>query len=317
MKPWNDFLTYLADHGGIGPTSAGAGFGLSPSSVRNYWRRRGWPMPYPGVVALPGVEMDFPHRALAASAWIGEPVAATGVTALRLHGVADRDPPRLQLVVPQHRRNRSGPWGKVHRCDGAFETVSEIEHVPVTSVAWAIRDRMVFGGPGRPRTHVIRAIQRGQVTLDELEHLVAGNPVAPGIPRLAGVLEELRRDLVDSGLELDVRRVLRSEGWSLWPRPFPTAGPDGHVMHLDIALPRYWVAIECEDLHTHGTTAFTRDRTRWAQARRATWQLIFVWRDRLETDRAGFLEEVAEAVRSADPARQGAAPVHDCELHGC
>lgn len=318
MAAWREFFEYLRRRGGVGHVRDGDAFGLSSTKVGNYWRRHGWPMPFTGVVVLPGTEMDLRRRCLAATTWIGEPVATTGVTALRLHGVADRDPVRLDLVVPSSRRNRDGPWGQLHRSDVAFERpIPLLGGVPTMPVPWALRDRVVFGGPGHPRTHAIRAMQRRLSTLEDLESAADETPRAPGVPHLLEILRRLRRDRVDSGLELDTRDVVRGAGYAPWHRPFPTACPDSRVIHLDIALPGHWVGIECEDPHTHGPEAFTRDRTRWSQARRGGWQLVFVWRGRLRDDRAGFLEELAEAVAAAAPERAPASPAHDCEALGC
>lgn len=318
MTDWQRFFQYLQRRGGVGHVRDGARFGLSSTKVGNYWRRNGWPMPFTGVVALPGTEMDLRRRVLAATTWIGDPVAATGVTALRLQGVTDKDPTRLQLVVPATRRNRRGPWGETHRSDIAFEQpIRQVAGIPTMPVPWALRDRVVFGGPGRPRTHAIRAMQRRVATLEELEEAACETPRSPGVPDLLEVLRTLRRDRVDSGLELDTRDVVRADGHRPWQRPFPTRCPDSRVIHLDIALPQHWVSVECEDPHTHGDEAFTRDRTRWSQARRGGWQLIFVWRERLLEDRTGFLEEIAEAVAAADPTREPALPAHDCEALNC
>lgn len=318
MAEWRGFFEHLRRKGGVGHVRDGGAFGLTSTQVGNYWRRQGWPMPFTGVVVLPGTEMDLRRRALAATTWIGEPVAVTGVTALRLQGVADRDPVKLDLVVPPSRRNRRGPWGELHRSNVAFErSTLDVGGVPTMPLAWALRDRVVFGGPGHPRTHAIRALQRRLSSLDELEAAALETPRAPRVPDLLEIFRRLRRDLVDSGLELDTRDVVRSAGHSPWPRPFPTACPDTRVIHLDIALNKYWVAAECEDPYTHGPEAFTRDRTRWSQARRAGWQLVFVWRGRLRDDRAGFLEELAEAVAAADPSREAARPAHDCDALGC
>lgn len=318
MAEWREFFEYLRKRGGVGHVRDGEGFGLSSTKVGNYWRRQGWPMPFRGVVVLPGTPMDLRRRSLAATTWIGEPVAVTGVAALRLHGVADRDPVKLDLVVPTTRRNRKGPWGELHRSDVAFERpLDVIDGVPTMPIPWALRDRVVFGGPGHPRTHAIRAMQRRLSSLDDLEAAALETPRAPWIPDLLEVYRRLRRDQVDSGLELDVRDTMREAGHDPWPRPFPTACPDSRVIHLDIALEKFWVAGECEDPHTHGPDAFTRDRTRWSQARRAGWTIVFIWRGRLQNDPAGFLEELDEAIAEADPTRPPASPAHDCEALGC
>lgn len=318
MADWRAFFEHLRRRGGVGHVRDGEAFGLTSGQVGNYWRRQGWPMPFRGVVVLPGTEMDLRRRALAATTWIGEPVAVTGATALRLHGADDRDPVKLDLVVPKSRRNREGRWGQVHRSEVAFErSFVDIGGVPTVPVPWAVRDRVVFGGPGHPRTHVIRAMQRRLATLEELEAAACETPHAPGVPQLLEILRRLRRDQVDSGLELDTRDTLRAAGYDPWPRPFPTACPDRRVIHLDFAFEKFWVGGECEDPYTHGPEAFTRDRTRWNQARRAGWQIVFVWRGRLRDDPGGFLEEIAEAIAAADPERRPAQPAHDCEALGC
>lgn len=318
MEGRKQFFEHLRRQGGVGHINEGRVFGLSPDSVRKYWRRNDWPMPFPGVVVLPGTEMDLRRRSLAATTWVGPPVAVTGVSALRLLGATDRDPVKLDLVVPTIRRNRKGSWGTVHRSDVAFERpLLDVAGVPTVPVPWAIRDRMVFGGPGHPRTHVIRAMQRRLATLEQLEAAACETPHAPGVPSLLEILRVIRRDRVDSGLELDTRVPVRAAGYHPWPRPFPTQVPNSWVIHLDIALPDKWIDIECEDPHTHGPEAFTRDRTRWNQTQRAGWHPIFVWRDRLENDLQGFLEELADAVAKADPGRPPAVPAHDCDALGC
>lgn len=315
MNAWTALTDHLARNHGVGRIDDGVPFGLSPAAVRRRWARREWPMPLPGVIVLPGTELDTYHRLLATVRWFGGDIAVTSTSALWLHDATTVEPRRLQLVVPTRRRSRRGyHWGQIHRSDLPFERgLVTARGIPAVDVAWALRDRAHYGGPGDLTRLAISALQRRRTTLDSIAEVAAANPTAGGMPDLLAACERLRRDRADSGLELDSRDFLRQHGFDPYPRPFPVRCTDGRVIHLDIPFPPYWFAIECEDVVTHGSErSFYTDRTRWNKAMQAGWRVGFVWRERLERDPQGIVAEVRDALRTADPNRPPPEPAHEC-----
>lgn len=306
-------MAWLAGREHVGHVKDGQRFGLSSEAVRKLWTRNNWPQPFPGVVITPGAEMTYERRTLAATTWVGGDVRASGLTSLTLHGMAS-PPQDVRLVVPHRRRNRRTETVDVRRCDLAFKVeANPIRMVPATEPAWALRDHATFAGTRGLQSLVIRTLQRGGTSLSRLEEVLATNPTGPGMPEFARILEVLRRDRVDSGLELDARSLARQNGFIPWARPFPFRCPDGRVIHLDVPFPEVWFAIECDDPTTHGSArSFYVDRTRWGQAMSGGWRLSFAWRERLIHDPESIVEEIATAFDEADPSRPPPEPAHDC-----
>lgn len=318
MTPRQQFMAWLDEHNHVGHVRDAGRFGMSKAAIAKAWRRNGWPQPMPGVLASPGAEMTYERRVLVATTWVGGDVVATGLSALSLRGLADPPDRRIWLAVPHSRRNRRTDSITVHRSDLAFEAERDtIGFVPTVEPAWALRDHATFAGTRSLQTLIIRALQRNGTSLRRLEEVLASHPTGPGMPEFGRVLDVLRRDRVDSGLELDTRALARGAGYEPWPAPFPFRCPDGRVIHLDVPFPGIWFAIECDDPTTHGSLrSFSVDRTRWGQAMRGGWRLAFSWRARLERDPQGLVEEIAEAFTAADPDRPPPVPAHDC-TRGC
>jgi hypothetical protein len=66
------------------------------------WREQ-WPQPHRSVFQVPGIRPGYLTSVSAALLVVGDHAAATGETALRLHGVAEKPPARVVLVVPHGR----------------------------------------------------------------------------------------------------------------------------------------------------------------------------------------------------------------------
>src|SRR5680860_569843 len=155
----------------------------------------------------------------------------------------------------------------------------------------------------RLRFCVIDAVRRRKVTIAQLHALAMLLSSTAGGQRLAQVLADLEQDPVDSGFEWSVRTELRSGGREPWAGPFPWRCDDGVVVHLDIAFPQWWVALECDGRGKYDSgSSFTTDRIRWTQTTKQ-WSIIWVDWHRWHSDRAGVLRDVTDAIAAADPNR--------------
>lgn len=68
-------------------------------------------------------------------------------SALALHGLTDVNPSRIHLTVPRdnHPRAAGGELYRTHRCHLALWDVTQVDPLPVTTVARTIRDCMITG----------------------------------------------------------------------------------------------------------------------------------------------------------------------------
>ncbi|MBW3661569.1 MAG: hypothetical protein KY469_00595 [Actinobacteria bacterium] len=231
---------------------------------------------------------------------------ATGRTALYLHGVIDETPSALQLAVPADRKKPTlvGVDDVVRSTTLLTSDRIEVDGLSCAIVALAL---LHLGRRERGRgvlEVVVNALQREKAELSELDAVLDRCGRAPGRATLRHARDALTLDQADSLLELDTRQLARAASFSPYPSPFPFRCPDGRVIHLDVPFPPVWFAWECDSPRSRsGGRSFNTDRTRWTQARRGGWQLGWVTRERLRTDRAGLPEELAEAHAVADPER--------------
>ena len=131
------------------------------------------------------------------------------------------------------------------------------------------------------------------------------------------VVSSLIEESVDSRLEHDARTALEQLGFAVAPHPFPFLCRDGRVVHLDIAIPDLWHAVECDGAGAHMDRAsFETDRIRWSEVQRSGVTLTWLTRRRLDSDLDRVAMEIAEATRDAD-ARPPMQPAHDCSAIGC
>lgn len=110
---------------------------------------------------------------------------------------------------------------------------------------------------------------------------------------------ELARPGVESPKETELRLLLLDGGlpepeinWNLF------AATSRHLARLDLAYPRYRVAVEYDGRHHAEPAQFSRDADRWAEIADEGWLLIRVLAHHLENDRAAILRRVRRALRS-------------------
>lgn len=189
--------------------------------------------------------------------------------------------------------------------------------MPATTVARTIFDLAAVLPHEMLRNVTIDAMQRRRMTFDELHALSGDLKRPPGGVKVRRILRELADERPESALDHRTRSLLRGHGLTPHPRPFPFRCPDGVVIHLDIAIPWAWFAIECDGYGFHsGRRAFRTDRVRWSQAQRGGWRLTWVDSDRLENDPGSIIADVSEALAEADPDRPPP-PEAECRCPQC
>lgn len=112
----------------------------------------------------------------------------------------------------------------------------------------------------------------------------------------------------DSDTEHDLRRSLIELDYPVHPEPFPFRCDDDVVVHLDLALPAYWVYLEVDGFGTHRKRrVFEADRVKWTQVVRH-WRPVWVTASRWQQDRGAVLADLDAAIADADPSRAPAVP---------
>lgn len=277
--------------------------GISRSTLAARANRERWRRPYRAVFVVPGSPDSYELKVSAALLALGQPCWASHRTAGWLLGVLDPPPARVELVVPQFRR-LAAPTGVVLHRSRTLPShhVTVARGLPTTNVARTIVDLAGIMDGEDLRQAVIDGLQRKRVSLDQIQQVRREIARVRRGNTLARVLDELDEERCDSRLEWRVRRLLRRAGLRPHPEPFAFRCPDGVVIHLDIAFPEHWVAIECDGYGFHSSrTAFATDRVRWGQALQGGWRLMWVDWSRL-ADPDGIVREVRANIRSADPA---------------
>lgn len=88
------------------------------------------------------------------------------------------------------------------------------------------------------------------------------------------------------------------------------------MIHLDLAFPPAWVAVECDGRGKYATGAsFTTDRIRWTQAS-PHWSIVWVEWTRWRAAPAALIDEIVVRVAGADPSRAPAVRA-DCRCRRC
>lgn len=302
---WAGLFRHVGQWAGVVHLDDGPEFGIPRGTVRDRGRREAWLQPFPNrpVYLAPGAPFDLAARTWAALRAVGPPVALARETAAGIWDIADLPQRPVQLVVPHDRHVKSTDGYRLEssrRLDGRDVVLNDRQ--PVTTPDRTVADLTRRYGRRRGRGMAIAGIRKQLVTLPGLEtqreRLGRG---CAGVGNLDAVLTDLRRSgRLDSNFEWDVRDGVESHGIRLLPGVFPFRCDDGVVVHLDIVVDGYWVAIECDGfgVHTKPET-FTTDRVRWTQVTRH-WQVVWVDEVRLRNDLAGIVADVRAAMRRTE-----------------
>lgn len=307
---WGRLYALADEHHGVITLAMAAGLGISRSAVRRRAVAEGWGVIARGAWLLPGAPRT--HRALAAAhlLLLGDRAAVGHESAAHLHGLLEAPPARPQFLVPNDRRVTGRAGAQVRRSRTLLTSdLTTVDGLRVTRIPRTIRDLAPRRTWDQCYDMVTDAEQRRLVAFDELAGVAERLRAGPGGSRFASVVETRASDRSDSALERDTRTATAAAGFDPSSGPFPIRVQSGRRIWLDVAFAPIWFAIECDGMGFHSSrSAFERDRMRWRQAQRSGWRLTWVTRRRLREDLDGLLEEVADAHRTADPARPPAVP---------
>lgn len=285
--------------------------GMTPRRLRARARRESWEELHPGSAWLaPGSRRTAVRELSAATLVTGG--AASRFSLLRLHGLIEVWPPRPQVLVPYARVGTRVPGIDVRRSRTLRpHHLSEAKGIGATTVERSLADAAPTLSWQALRNLLIDAEQAGMATVDSFRRLRSELPRGvPGLRTMDRALQDLSNSRSDSLFEHEVRTGLRRAGMTVHPEPFPFRCRDGRLVHLDIAIPDAWVAVECDGRAYHSDRrAFTVDRTRWTQIG-LDWRLVWVTWDRWTGDPAAVIEDVRRAVEASasGPGRAPAPP---------
>ncbi|MGX7729030.1 hypothetical protein ACWPOB_07100 [Rhodococcus sp. 2H158] len=181
--------------------------GMSSSTISGRCRKDGpWQRVLPGVVALHNGPLTQLHRQTAAQMYGGDEAVISGHAALGLHGYAlSSTRSEILLLIPQNRHRRNFSFVTVERSWRVPEPV----HKGTLRIAPVARS-LLDAGRRTSRADACRglfsaAIQRGDVTVDQLAHeLAEGSCRGTAIPRT--VIRELFDD-AHSVAEIEAQKV--------------------------------------------------------------------------------------------------------------
>lgn len=257
---------------------------------------------------IAGAPFDWPTRQLAATLAAGEGAVGSHLAAARAYRLPGFDRAGVEVSIPRGRRYRR-PWVRTHESTDLDRCRVVIrDGLPVTDPDRTLLDLGRYVGVPR-LSRAVEAARRSQlVTWSSLIATLArhGRRGRHGTRRLrAVILRDAHRDEVtDTDMELLVLGLLRDAGC-----PEPVLHHriyDGgrFVAEVDLAYPRWKIAIECDgDVHLLPEVR-ERDLPRQNDLVLLGWTVLrFSW----ERSRARPERIVAEVRRAIDAARSAAA----------
>lgn len=296
-----------ADRDGVLWTGDARPADMSVRQLRARARREGWESPFPRTWLAPGARMN--DGRLLTAATLTTEGAASRFSALRLHGLDVAWPPRPQVIVPSDRVGTRVSGVDVRRSRTLrAQHITEVSGTRTSIVERALADAAPSVSARALRNLLIDAEHAGLASVDSFARLRAElRPGVPGLRTMDAALRQLATSRSDSPFEHEVRDGLREAAVAVHPEPFPYRCRDGVLVHLDIAVPAAWVAVECDGrAHHSDRRAFSVDRTRWTQIA-VDWRIVWVTWDRWRDDRSGVIADVQRAVAAASSDPRGPA----------
>ncbi|MBV1849747.1 endonuclease domain-containing protein [Catellatospora tritici] len=260
-------------------------------------RSKAWRPLFRGVYADARATLSHEARCEAAAKWLLPPQAViAGRSAVAIHGgpaPGDGDPIDV-LIPPGH---RFGPVHgiRVHASEIAGGEVIELPRLTVTSPLRSCWDLAQWYDLVEAVVQVDALLGLGAVKADALSEQADLRVEARGGRRFAAVA-----GLADGGAasppESRTRVGLVLAGL---PRPVTQHIIDAagrFVARVDLAWPRYRVAVEYDGVWHAQSDQFHRDRRRLNELVGQDWIVLHLTARRLHTDFAGFVAEVTHAL---------------------
>jgi hypothetical protein len=265
-------------------------------------RRERWERPFPGVVVLPGRDLDAEVVTRAAALCVGPSASITGRSALAMHGVCDVYPVRVHLVVPRPHRARELAGVRVVQT----RTLEAADRGPdrgvaVTTVPRALLDAAGTAGREGLRGWLIDARQRRAADVADVTARAVRAVSAPGRGRLLRACADVDASAADSVLVAEVEYRLRALGFHLDVPARTVAVPDRRL-HPDLTVRDVPIAVEVDGFGTHASRrALDLDQRKHNAYVLAGWVVLRIsWR-RMACDWEGFVAELRTAVARHRP----------------
>lgn len=137
----------IAEHHGYVTTQDVRELGIDPTQLRLMAARGRIERVGRGVYRVPVLPRGEHDELAAAIAWSRGRGVVSHESALRLHGLGDVNPSRIELSVRRdnHPRAAGGDLYRTHRRELAASEVTQVDTLPVTTVERTIRDCMATG----------------------------------------------------------------------------------------------------------------------------------------------------------------------------
>jgi predicted transcriptional regulator of viral defense system len=147
MRLWDRLVEHAAEHHGYVTTQDARELGIDPTQLRLMVARGRIERVGRGVYRVPVLPRSEHDELAAAIAWSRGRGVVSHESALRLHGLGDVNPSRIELSVPRdnHPRAAGGDLYRTHRRELAASEVTQVDMLPVTTVERTIRDCMATG----------------------------------------------------------------------------------------------------------------------------------------------------------------------------
>ena len=163
----------VEQHGYITTRDARA-IGVDPAQLRVMAARGRLERVGRGAYRVPVLPRTRHDDLAEAVAWTLGRGVVSDESALVLHGLSDVNPSRSHLTVPRanHPRGAGGELYRLHRRDLAIGDVTEVDDIPVTTVARTVRDCLAGGtDPYQLRLALDQAEAQGELRRDEARAL--------------------------------------------------------------------------------------------------------------------------------------------------
>ncbi|MDD2819274.1 MAG: type IV toxin-antitoxin system AbiEi family antitoxin domain-containing protein [Candidatus Nanopelagicales bacterium] len=163
----------VEQHGYITTRDARA-IGVDPAALRVMAARGRLERVGRGAYRVPVLPRTRHDDLAEAVAWTLGRGVVSDESALVLHGLSDVNPSRIHLTVPRanHPRGAGGELYRLHRRDLAMGDVTEVDDIPVTTVARTVRDCLADGtDPYQLRLALDQAEAQGELRRDEARAL--------------------------------------------------------------------------------------------------------------------------------------------------
>jgi predicted transcriptional regulator of viral defense system len=147
MRVWDRLVERAAHQHGYVTTRDARDLDIDPTQLRLMAARGRLERAGRGVYRVPLLPRGAHDELAAAVAWSLGRGVVSHESALQLRELADVNPPRIHLTVPRanHPRAAGGEMYRTHRRDLAPSDVTQVDSLPVTTVARTIMDCMATG----------------------------------------------------------------------------------------------------------------------------------------------------------------------------